>query len=71
MSKINYSQMSEQELKQYFLAHRNDKSAFEAYLDRRHAQPRQVIVKAGELDELSEEEQIRLVTERLKARFTI
>ena len=69
MSQVKYSQMSDQELKQYLLKHRDDQSAFEAYLERRHSLPRQTIIKAGELDRLDGEEQVKLVEERLKARF--
>ena len=36
MSKVNYQTMSDRELKQYLLTHRDDKIAFETYMDRRH-----------------------------------
>jgi len=36
MSKVNYDGMSDRELKQYFLAHKDDKAALQAYLDRRN-----------------------------------
>lgn len=39
MSPINYAAMTDQELKQYFLEHRDDVSAFHAYMDRRYARP--------------------------------
>jgi hypothetical protein len=32
--KVNYDSMSKTELKQYFLKHRGDRAAFQAYLDR-------------------------------------
>ena len=32
--KVNYDSMSKAELKQYFLKHRGDRAAFQAYLDR-------------------------------------
>ncbi len=35
MSKIEYVTMSDQQLRQYFLEHRDDLAALEAYLDRR------------------------------------
>lgn len=50
MSKVNYDAMSEQELKQYFLAHKDDKAALQAYLDRRNQRPRKVITKIGDPD---------------------
>ncbi|MGB3652920.1 MAG: hypothetical protein WBA41_17125 [Rivularia sp. (in: cyanobacteria)] len=33
MSLVNYNAMSDAELKQYFLKHRGDETAFQAYLD--------------------------------------
>lgn len=36
MSEIDYSAMSDRELKQYFIAHRDDEAALKAYLNRRH-----------------------------------
>lgn len=36
MSEINYDTMSDQELRQYFLAHENDQLALQAYLGRRN-----------------------------------
>lgn len=35
MTQIDYAAMSDQELKQYFLKHRQDEAAFQAYLERR------------------------------------
>ncbi len=69
MRQVDYSQMSHQELKQYLLAHRDDQSAFEAYLERRHQEPRQAIISRDELDRLSAEEQVKLIEEPLKGRF--
>lgn len=40
MSAINYAAMTDEELKRYFLEHRDDVSAFHAYMDRRDARPR-------------------------------
>jgi hypothetical protein len=34
MSEINYAAMSDEALRQYFLRHREDKTALRAYLDR-------------------------------------
>ncbi|MGB5593523.1 MAG: hypothetical protein WBM62_05740 [Crocosphaera sp.] len=42
--------MSDQELRQYFLEHKNDQSALQAYLQRRNQQPREVITKVGDPD---------------------
>lgn len=45
MSNVNYAAMSDRELKQYILTHRDDREAFYAYMDRRHSRPRKVIIK--------------------------
>ncbi|MDZ8235877.1 MAG: hypothetical protein RMZ69_01660 [Nostoc sp. ChiQUE01a] len=34
MSQVNFDSMSDAELRRYFLANRQDKAAFQAYLDR-------------------------------------
>ena len=36
MSNMNYQTMSKQELRKYFLEHREDQQAFQEYLARRH-----------------------------------
>ncbi len=43
MSQVNYAAMSDQELRQYFLRHREDKIAIRVYLDRRGGRPRNII----------------------------
>ncbi|MFE1744601.1 DUF6887 family protein [Coleofasciculus sp. H7-2] len=43
MSQVNYAAMSDKELRQYFLRHREDKMALRAYLDRLSERPRQII----------------------------
>lgn len=48
MSQINYETMTDEELKQYILSHRDDRAAFHAYLDRRHARPNQTVIIPGE-----------------------
>ena len=69
MSKVNYQTMSDRELKQYLLAHRDDKIAFETYMDRRHQKTPNVLVEAGEIDSLPFSEQVNIVAERLSQRF--
>ncbi|OKH24443.1 hypothetical protein NIES593_07115 [Hydrococcus rivularis NIES-593] len=44
MTKINYAQMSDRELKRYLLTHRDDLEAFHAYMDRRHSRPRETSI---------------------------
>lgn len=39
MSKVNYATMTDAELKRYILAHRDDRNAFHAYMDRRYSRP--------------------------------
>ncbi len=36
MNQPNFQTMSQQELKEYFLTHRDDKEAFYAYIDKLH-----------------------------------
>ncbi len=43
MSQVNYAAMSDQELRQYFLRHRENKLALRAYLDRLSDRPRNII----------------------------
>jgi len=50
MSKVNYTAMSDGELKQYFLKHRGDNAAFQAYLDRLNQRPRRIIASPGDPD---------------------
>ncbi len=50
MSEVNYDAMSDRELKRYFLNHRHDESAFQAYLERRRRYPQAIIAKVGEPD---------------------
>ena len=48
--KVDYSAMSRAELKQYFLRHREDHAAFQAYLDRINQKPRRIIASPGDPD---------------------
>ncbi|WP_107668697.1 hypothetical protein [Cyanothece sp. BG0011] len=50
MSQINYDAMSRDELKQYFLKHRGDHAAFQAYLDRINQRPLKIIVSPDDPD---------------------
>jgi hypothetical protein len=42
--------MSDTELKQYFLKHRGDQAAFQAYLDRINQRPRRIIASPDDRD---------------------
>lgn len=50
MPSVNYSTMSDQELREYFLANRDNQLALQAYLERKNNQPRKVIAKVGDID---------------------
>ncbi|MEB3283175.1 MAG: hypothetical protein VKK42_30070 [Lyngbya sp.] len=50
MSQINYDAMSNAELKQYFLKHRGNKAAFQAYLDRINQRPLRIIASPNDPD---------------------
>jgi hypothetical protein len=50
MSPVNYTQMTDLELKQYFLNHRHEEEAFQAYLERYRSHPRELITKVGDPD---------------------
>lgn len=43
MSQVNYTAMSDEELRRYFLRNREDKIALHAYLDRLSSRPRNII----------------------------
>lgn len=50
MSRVNYDAMSDAALKQYFLKHRGDRTALQAYLDRINQRPRRIIASPNDLD---------------------
>ena len=50
MSQVDYAAMSDRELKQYFLKHREDEVAFQAYLERRRKRSSGAIAKVGDPD---------------------
>lgn len=50
MSSINYAAMSYQELRRYFLTHRGDNAAFQAYLARRRERSRPIITTVNDPD---------------------
>lgn len=50
MSQTNYDAMSDADLKQYFLKHRRDRAAFQAYLDRLNQRPRRIIASLSDPD---------------------
>lgn len=48
MSKIDYDTLSDEALKQYFLKHRGDHKALQAYLDRINQRPRKLIASPND-----------------------
>lgn len=50
MSQVNYDSMSTTELKQYFLKHRGNRAALQAYLDRINQRPLRVIASPEDPD---------------------
>jgi hypothetical protein len=50
MSTIDYATMSDQELKRYMLAHREDEQAFHAYMDRRKSRAHRVVIHPDQSD---------------------
>lgn len=55
MTKVNYTTMSDQELKRYILTHRDDQEAFYTYMDRRHSRSRKTAI---EFDDPAWEEKV-------------
>jgi FPC/CPF motif-containing protein YcgG len=50
MSQINYDSMSNAELKQYFLKHRGNQAALQAYLERINQRPLKIIASLDDPD---------------------
>lgn len=71
MNSVDYAKMSNQELKQYFLNHKDDREAFSVYLNRKHQHPKQTILSVNELETLASDKQIELITQRLKEKFSL
>ncbi|MFN6485206.1 MULTISPECIES: DUF6887 family protein [unclassified Nostoc] len=63
MNKVNYAAMSDQELKSYFITHKDDKEAFYAYMDRRKSRHRDVAIQLN--DPAWEEKIIAVIQKQL------
>jgi len=50
MSRVNYDGMSNAELREYFLKHRKDEVAFQAYLNRINQRPLRIIASLNDPD---------------------
>lgn len=71
MKITKYTDMTDVEVKQYFLDNKDDKEAFYAYLDRKENKEKKVIISANELQSLPSNLQVELVAQRLKEKFNI
>ncbi len=67
MNSPDFSVMSEQELRTYVLSHRQDKAAFEAYLDKVHERPPIAIIEP----EAWSEERMQQVLDEIKQRSNL
>ncbi|MDZ8221984.1 MULTISPECIES: DUF6887 family protein [unclassified Nostoc] len=65
MNQVNYTAMSNQELKSYFLAHKDDKEAFYAYMDRRKSRNRDAAIQLN--DPAWEEKIIAVIQKQLSS----
>jgi hypothetical protein len=50
MSQVNYAIMSDQELRHYWLSHKEDKLALDAYLERRSQRPQSATFHPDDAD---------------------
>ena len=50
MSQVDYTVMTNEQLRQYMLEHRDDKVALSAYLERRHQQHPPIIANVRDAD---------------------
>lgn len=64
MNKIDFTAMTLDEAKRYFLEHRNDQDAFYAYMDKLHASGRAIVIDPT--DPTSEFKAIAQIQERLE-----
>jgi len=71
MKITNYTDMTDEELKQYFLENKDNKEAFYAYLDRKAKKEKKVIISVNELQSIPPNLQVELVAQRLKEKFNI
>ena len=64
----DFGKMTGQELKRYMLEHRDRDEAFQAYMQRRHARPRKILITAEEA-KLPFDEYMKLSEERMRSHF--
>lgn len=59
----DYSSMTEQALRAYVLSHREDKTAFETYLDKSHERPPIAVIEPEEWSEERMQEVLNLINQ--------
>jgi len=64
MSSPDFSVMTETELRAYVLSYREDKAAFEAYLDKVHERPPIAVIEPEEWSEERMQEVLNLIKQR-------
>ena len=64
MNSPDFSVMTEQELRAYVLNHREDKAAFEAYLDKSHERSPIAVIEPEEWSEGRMQEVLNLIKRR-------
>jgi hypothetical protein len=64
----DFDKMTDQELKRYMIEHRDRDEAFQAYMQRRHARPRKILITAEEA-KLPFDEYMKLSEERMRSHF--
>ena len=67
MSQINYTKMSDKQLKEYFLEHRNDQNALQEYLARRQKKPVITTVNDSDFDIKIQESIRQQINQSLKS----
>ncbi len=71
LRKLDYTSMSDQELKEYVLNNKDNQQAFYAYLDRKLKEPKNILISVDELESLTPDLQVELVAKRLKEKFNL
>lgn len=71
MQQLDYTSMSDRDLKQYLLENKDNQQAFYAYLDRKLKEPKNILISVDELESLTPDLQVKLVVKRLKEKFNL
>ena len=71
MKKDHSQKIDSQQLKQYFLEHKDNQEAFHAYVDSKIKGEKEILFDADELDSLPQNLQVELVAQRLKEKFNL